>query len=327
VKRAVAIPVSLAITVAMGGCSHHSSDTLAALDALRPLPTTTTTTSPESDTEKECDARGWKTASLRPGDETAVGESVSELRERGYIVVGVDETTPGFAFRNPGSREVEGFDVELAREIGALVLGPDAAPDPVRFIPVVTETKLRLVQDHKIDMSISANSMSCGRWDDVSFSSEYYTAHQAFLVPTEHQFADLTDVADATVCVTEGSTSKGILEDAVEGVTLVMEKTRPECLVDIQDGTADAYFGHDSFLAGLKKIDPTTTIQYGLLPDDTTVSHYGIAIAHGHDDLVRAVNAALEDIRADGTWARLHAGLEDELGIEPAQPPVAVYRD
>jgi polar amino acid transport system substrate-binding protein len=331
VKRSIAVAASCTITLALAGCAHHSSDTLAALDALRrPIPTTTTTApQADSDAEKECEARGWRTASLRPIEGTATGPAVSELRERGYIVVGVDETTPGFAVRKPGSPVVEGFDVELAKEIGALLLGPDADADPVRFIPVVTDTKLRLVEDHTIDMSISANSMSCDRWDRVSFSTEYYTADQAFLVPKEHPFADLAAVAGARVCVTASSSSKGILENepAIKGVELVIEATRPECLVDIQDGTADAYFGHDSFLAGLQQIDPTTKIQYGLLPHDTTVSHYGIAIAKDRDDLVRAVNAALETIRSNGTWELLHGELERSLGIRPSAPPEAVYRD
>ena len=265
--------------------------------------TTTTSQPPLSAEARECRERDLATASLRPDDGTTPGPAVSVLRELGRIVVGVDETTLGFASRNSDTGEPEGFEVELAKEIAARLLGADVGA--VVFKPVVTDTKLRLVQDGTIDMSISANSMSCRRWDDVSFSSEYYTARQAFLVPADRQLVDLAAVAAATICVTAGSSSIDILTAAVPAIQLLTVKTRPECLVAIQEGQVDAYFGHDSFLYGLQITDPNTKIQYGLLPNDAAVSaaHYGIAISNERPDLVRAVNAILEDIRGDGTWA------------------------
>ena len=58
------------------------------------------------------------------------------------------------------------------------------------------------------------------------------------------------------------------------------------------------------------------------------MSHYGIAIAKGHRDLVRLVNGVLESMHADGSWDALARDLEHTLPELPrAVQPVPQYRD
>jgi polar amino acid transport system substrate-binding protein len=177
-------------------------------------------------------------------------------------------------------------------------------------------------------MTISAITMSCARWEEVAFSTEYFTATQELLVHEGAGIEHVRDLAGATVCVTRGSTSDDIVRTYVPDADRLQVDNRADCLIALQQGEADAYFGHDSFLYGMAWQDATVEVVPGLLPDDITVSNYGIAIAHERPQLVRAVNAALEDIREDGTWARLHAGLEGSpLALPAAEPPAPRYRD
>ena len=100
--------------------------------------------------------------------------------------------------------------------------------------------------------------------------------------------------------------------------------SRTECLIALQNGDAEAYFGHDTFLRGMHDQDPKNT---RILPEEGPQQHYGITIAHKHADLVRFVNTLLERMRADGSLDRLDdlwfgADDHDHLPV-----PAPMYQD
>ena len=339
-----ALGALLAVTITSAvGCSwtSPSSDALDSLDALPQAPTTTPPTTTVagppttiSASEAECEDRDQGAASYRPDGplppaaDLPAGSTMAELHAAGRIRFGVDENTLGLSSRDPGTGFIEGFEVELARQIAARILGPDAPDEAVALIPVDADKKRQAVADDIVDMTISAVSMNCARWEQVAFSAEYFTADQQFLVRSDAAIDELDDLTGRTICVIGGSSSEDILRTWVPAAEPYPVEARTECLVALQEGEVDAYFGHDTFLYGMTAQDPTMTVVADLLPPAVTTSHYGIAIAHGREDLVRFVNAVLEEVVADGTWDQLYGDLQLELTDLPdATPPTPAYRD
>ena len=174
------------------------------------------------------------------------------------------------------------------------------------IVPVDPDKKTDVVQDGIVDLTVSAVTMTCGRWEEVAFSTEYYTATQQFLVRKGSSIETAADLAEKPVCVIANSTSSRSWRSTSPRPSST-RWTRPHRVPSaLQEGEVDAYFGHDSFLYGMVATDPTVEVKADLLPGVDTQSNYGIAIAKDRLDLVRFVNAVLEDLRTNGTWAELH---------------------
>lgn len=330
-RLAATTAVGSALVVLLAGCGLNTNESgaIANLDLLPGTSTTSTTTSAPTARQRQCDEADLATASFPPADslDPPPGSFVDQLRREGRIRVGVDENTIGFSVRNSNTGELEGFEVELAHAIAERVFGSAYRPQMVELVPLVTDDKVRFVQDGAVDMTISAVSMSCSRWEKVSFSREYFTAHQEFLVRSDSDISSVDDLDGRTVCVTAGSSSIGIMDKHVPGAVLLPVAARTDCLVALQYGEADAYFGHDSFLYGMRLQDPTVVILSDLLDPALTVSHYGIAINREHEDFVRFVNAVLDSLIEQTVWQQsADTWIEGVVGIPDPTPPAADYR-
>jgi polar amino acid transport system substrate-binding protein len=337
-SRAAGAIVGALLVAASTGCGGSSeSYAIDSLDALSVTPTTTppeaapnaTPTTTISDRRRTCEEQSLETASYAPPRELEVfeGSYMQHLRELGRIRVGVDENTRGLSARSAESGQIEGFEVDLAHEIAEAVLGEELyTADAVKLVPLLTDEKTSSVANEQVDLTISATSMSCRRWEEVDFSVEYYTAHQEFLVRSDSPIRARADLDGHTVCVTAGSSSQGIMEDLVPGARLLPVDARTDCLVALQQGRADAYFGHDTFLYGMLLQDATLEIRPGILPADDTVSHYGIAIHRQHPEFTRFVNGVLRDIPS-GRWDEMtDKWLVDDLHIKSPVRPAPDYR-
>jgi polar amino acid transport system substrate-binding protein len=328
--------VSLVAAIAACGSEPRASEALRSLDAL-PEPATTAAsttaagpTTTASASRQRCEAEGLATQSYAPAALPPVGNMPSgtmmrRIAERGRLIVGVDENTLGLSSRNTTTGRIEGFEVALADEIAKRIFGD--RDGIVETVPVVTDNKTDVVARGDVDLSINAISMTCRRWEDVAFSTEYYTAEQQLLVRKDSDIHEAGDLVGRTVCVTDGSSSQAILQDRVPEADPLPVRARTECLLALLEGEADAYFGHDSFLYGMVRQARTTVeVREGVVPGDTA-SHYGIAISRDHLEFVRFVNAVLEQVREDSTWSILHDRLEAELpGLPDASPPEPRYR-
>jgi polar amino acid transport system substrate-binding protein len=242
------------------------------------------------------------------------------------LVVGVDENTLLLSARDPKTGEITGLEIDLARAIAAAI-GPDVE---VELKPVVTENKTSVVKDGAVDLTVSAVSMTCDRLRNVLFSTEYFTTDQKLLVRNDSEIRHASDLAGKTVCMTAGSSSIKTLATVLEGLDVkarnpMLVPARTDCLVALQEGTADAYFGHETFLYGMAIQDPTVRI----VDESQSTQHYGIAIAQGNENFVRFVNGVLEQMRANGSLQHTY---DVWLGNNPAVPsvpavPAAQYKD
>jgi polar amino acid transport system substrate-binding protein len=243
--------------------------------------------------------------------------TVDKIRTRGRLIVGGSATSMLLAARNPISGRIEGFDVDLARQVAKAIFGDS---DKIERRIVTTAERIPVLQDGSVDLVISAMTINCARWQQIAFSAEYYRAGQKVLVPLGSKATPLDDLGGQRVCAPAGSTSLDKLKTFPD-VKVAAAATHTGCLVKFQQGLADAITGDDIVLAGLAAQDPYAKV----VGDPFTSEPYGIGAPAGATDLVRYVNAVLAQTISDGSWkASYNRWLAPALGPAPT-PPTPVY--
>jgi polar amino acid transport system substrate-binding protein len=319
--RVVMVLFALALTAA--GCGSSStpppSVTVAPVEA-RPAGAQEVTTAPVA-VSADC---GDREASLRPGPQPAPGamppgSTMAAIAERGRLIVGVDQNTNLFGFRNPSTGQLEGFDIDVAREIARAIFGD---PDRIDLRVVDASQRESALQSGQRDLVVRTYSITCDRKQSVAFSTPYYYANQKVLAVKGSGIDSAAALSGKRVCAVSGTTSLSALFALDPRPTLFSVGTWTDCLVMLQQGQVDAISTDDSVLAGLAKQDPNVEV----VGDSIAKEPYGVGMKKENDDLVRFVNGALEQMRADGTWQRLYDAWLLSLGPSPG-PPTARYQD
>ncbi|WP_274919227.1 glutamate ABC transporter substrate-binding protein [Streptomyces sp. WZ-12] len=262
------------------------------------------------------------TRSLRPS--SADGPAVERIKKKGQLVVGVDQNTYRWGYRNPDTGQLEGFDIDLARAIAKDILGPDAK---VVFQAVPTNQRIPAVQQRAVDMVVRTMTINCERTSQVAFSTAYFQAGQQVLAPKTSPITAFDDsLRGKRVCTAAGSTGEAELARRSHGARVLTAPNQLDCLVRLQLGEADAVVTDSALAAAQAAQDPTVELKGKQFTDES----YGVAINKADPDLVRRVNAVLVDYRSggdDSPWMRAYRKwLKADLpGI--SGPPAPQYSD
>jgi polar amino acid transport system substrate-binding protein len=183
-----------------------------------------------------------------------------------------------------------------------------------------------VLENNEVDIVVSTMTMNCERWESVAFSTEYYSAGQKVLVLAAAEaegIEGIDDLGGRKVCAAAGSTSIRNIAEAPSAPIPVAVPDWTDCLVMLQQGQVDAISTDDTILAGLAAQDPNARV----VGERFSEEPYGIAMNRSNPDLVRYVNAVLEQLRTDGTWAEIYQRWLGDLGEETPDPPPARYQD
>jgi polar amino acid transport system substrate-binding protein len=314
----------LAFALAVAGCGTSAAPVSVSVAPVEPSPSgAMEVTAAPAAGNAEC---GDREASLRPGPLPSPGamppdSTMAAIFERGRLIVGVDQNTQPFGFRNPATRQLEGFDIDIAREIARAIFGD---PDRIRLRVVNAKERESVLQSGEVDVVVRTYSITCERKKLVDFSAVYYYANQKILSAKGSGLDTAESLAGKPVCAVSGTTSLAKLFALNPRPNLFSAPTWTDCLLMLQQGQVDAISTDDSVLAGLK-IQDHLNMEIG--PTSLGVEPYGIGIKKENSDLVRFVNGVLEQMRDDGTWERIYQKwLRDLLGPSPGQPQPR-YRD
>ncbi|PPI20959.1 glutamate ABC transporter substrate-binding protein [Rathayibacter sp. AY1B5] len=316
--RAAALALATAAALALTGCTTGADDLGTPLAAATPTPTASEA-APAAPAASDCSPSA--VTSYAPTGVTG-STRLAEIRGRGTLRVGVSADTLLMSARNPITGSIEGFDVDIAREVARAILGTDS----IDYVVITSAQRLPALTGGdgapQVDMVARTLTMTCDRWSSIAFSSEYYDAGLKVLVSDDPDGAPVTGIGDLDgekVCAPSSTTTLSRLQNDYPQVEAVEAATHSQCLALFQAGEVDAIAGDDTILAGFVAQDPYAKV----VGDALSSEPYGLGLPADDPDFVRFVNAALESIRSDGRWQSIYERWLGVLG--EASPPAPVY--
>lgn len=226
------------------------------------------------------------------------------LQQGEALRVALDPSFPPFDTVNAEGR-VAGFDVDLAREIGRR-LGV-----PVTFIPIAFDGLADAVMAGKADVVISAFPLDERLTEDVRYSQPYFEAGLVMVTRADSDLASPAQLANVSVAVEWGGLGDAWAREQ-KLATILRTDTPDEALNAVLARRADAAIVDAVSAALFAK--PGLSIHAPPLVSDP----YIIVLPKQAPKLADAVDEALSDIMADGTWAALAGRYFPNPPLRPA---------
>lgn len=265
-------------------------------------------------------------ASLRPQGplpapgQMPAGSTMASIAKRHYLIVGVLEDTFPIAFLDQNARMLEGFDIDLARDIAEAIFGDRQR---VVFRPLHEADRFDTVRSGHVDLTVAVATITCALREKLDFSAVYYQAGQRVLVNSGSAITGRDDLGGKRVCAARGSTSlRHIMATTPAKPIPIGTATQTDCLMLLQLGAVDAVSTDDTLLAGMVEQDHQTKVVGPPFSEEP----YGVVMNQNTPDLVRFVNAVLQRRAEDGRWRASYERWLAPLGPPPS-PPTPQYRD
>lgn len=212
---------------------------------------------------------------------------------------GVKGDTKLMGLMNIKTGKLEGFDVDMAKQITKRI-NPKAK---VEYTQITSGTRVPMLLNGNIDAVIATMSITPDRQKIVDFSQSYFNAGQSILVKKSSKYHNVRQLntPKARVLAVQGSTSIDEIKDFAPKAKVVGLQDYATALTALKAGQGDALTTDNGILYGMAAGSKTLEVRGGTF----TKEPYGVAMQKQNPKLVKAVNKAIDDIKSDGTYAKM----------------------
>ncbi|NLK90735.1 MAG: amino acid ABC transporter substrate-binding protein [Clostridiales bacterium] len=232
-----------------------------------------------------------------------MGPTLDEIKERGYIIMGLDDTFAPMGFRDKQNNLV-GFDVDLAKEVFK------RAEIELKLQPIDWSMKETELNTGKIDVIWNGYTITPGRKEQVDFTKPYLTNKQIIVTMAGSGVDKREDLAGKKVAIQSESSAIDAVEaypDVVktfDGGKPVLFATNDKALMDLEVGRSDAVVGDEVYVRYY--IKQKGKEKYKIAKEDFGDEEYGIGFRKTNGDLLKLIDDVLDKMREDGSYDEIY---------------------
>ena len=230
--------------------------------------------------------------------------TLDAIRSRGQLICGINTGVAGFAL--PDSRGVwQGLDVEMCRGLAVAIFND---PSKVRFVPLSSSTRFTALGSGEVDVLYRTSTQTMMRDTTLGLrhvTTYFYDGH-GFMVRAASGVTRVRDMADATICLIQGTTNEQVTADYFRSVNVqfqpVIFERGDQAQAALLAGRCDAYGTDASSLAAVRSTMPTPS-EWTVLPERFSKEPYAAYIRRGDDnwfDIVRWYTTAVIEAEEQG---------------------------
>lgn len=250
-------------------------------------------------------------------------DSLSDVKSRGKLVVGVNASYPPYGFMNSEGK-LAGFEVDLARYIASQILG---SAEKVELVPVSSSNRIEFLQAGRIDLILASLGVTPERGKVLDFTEPYIGAPgAAVLAQSGAKFTKWEQLKGQTVCGVQGAFYNTKIS-ATYGIEFANFAALPEAYRALRDNRCVGLVYDHSVLEG-KLSDPEWSgYKVAVQPYELVLAAGGVR--KGEKAFLDAVNAAI--IKAEGDdkvidWQKSYKLTPNEYTLERAKKAKAARK-
>lgn len=300
-KKTVSIVIAAAALTLLAGCGSNTAFGTGESASAETEAAAETETEEATKTDEETDpafTEGGEAESTGTVDLSNADGLLKQVLDKGTLVAGMEGNWAPWSYHDLDTNEVIGYDADTARAIGEK-LGVE-----VQIVEAPWESLFAGLDDGRYDIVINGVEVTDERSEKYDFSEPYAYIHTALVVRKDNEeIKSFDDLKGKKTVNSIGSTYMELAESY--GASAAGVSTLNDTIQNVIDGRADATLNADVSIYDYLNQQPDANIKIVATTEDA--SHVAIPIRKGDEtaSFEKAVNAAIEELKADGTLAKL----------------------
>ncbi|AQW84560.1 ABC transporter substrate-binding protein [Campylobacter pinnipediorum subsp. pinnipediorum] len=178
------------------------------------------------------------------GDNTTTQkDSITQIKERGFIRIGVFSDKPPFGFVDSNGKN-QGYDIYLAKRIAKDLLGDE---NKIKFELVEAASRVEFLVADKVDVILANFTVTPERKEMVDFALPYMKVALGVVSPSGDVVNDISQLKDKKLIVNKGTTADAYFTKNHPEIKLIKFDQNTETFAALLDGRGAA-LAHDNTL-------------------------------------------------------------------------------